>query len=201
MCAVHRETLPETQLVRIAISPDDVAVPDLSAKLPGRGVWLRADSDTFALAIKRKAISRSAGRPVTVSQTLADEVEALLEERCLALLGLARRRGSLVVGFDQVMDALARDRVVMVIEASDGARDGRHRVLNAARNLEFWSAESTPPLVGCFGASHIGRALGRGGVVHAGLRAGPHVAGFRRELDRLTGFRPRFPEEWALKPC
>lgn len=197
MCAVSRETLPETQLIRIAISPDDHAIPDLAGKLPGRGIWLRADKKTFATAIKKNAIARSAGQTVNVPSTLAEDVEALLAQRCLAQLGLARRRGHLVVGFDQVIDALRREQLVTLIEARDGAQDGRKRVINLARSLPFWAEATTPPLAGCFTSRHIGETLGRASTVHAGLRAGPHATGFCRELDRLSGFRPRFPLEWA----
>lgn len=199
MCAVTRQLLPETALVRIAISPDGAGVIDLAAKLPGRGVWLSADRKTVDRAVKQNAIGRSAGQSVAVSPTLADDIEHQLAQRCLSHLGLARRSGGLVLGFDQVMDALRRDQLVMLVEANDGSADGRNKIVNFAKNLPFWEQTSTPPLVGCWSASDIGVALGRASVVHVGLRRSTHIVGFDRDVSRLTGFRPRIPVEWAVK--
>ena len=70
---------------------------------------------------------------MTAPADLADRVEALLVRRMQGDLGLARRSGALVLGFDNVVRALApcRRRAVLV-EARDGAADGRRKLKNAA---------------------------------------------------------------------
>ena len=41
-CIVTRERLPKEQLIRFVVGPDKTLVPDLTATLPGRGIWLSA---------------------------------------------------------------------------------------------------------------------------------------------------------------
>ena len=52
-----------------------------------------------------------------------------LARRLLAGLGLARRAGELVLGFEKVSTALKAGRVAVLAEASDGAADGRGKLL------------------------------------------------------------------------
>ena len=66
---------------------------------------------------------------------LIDEVERQLTVRALDVLGLARRAGALVTGFDKVQRALVERRVAVLVEASDGARHGRARLGALARDI------------------------------------------------------------------
>ncbi|MEM9899578.1 MAG: DUF448 domain-containing protein, partial [Pseudomonadota bacterium] len=38
-CIVTGKKAPGRQLLRFVLAPDGIIVPDLAAKLPGRGVW------------------------------------------------------------------------------------------------------------------------------------------------------------------
>ena len=44
-CIVTRERLPKERMIRFVIGPDHQLVPDLVARLPGRGMWLSASGD------------------------------------------------------------------------------------------------------------------------------------------------------------
>jgi len=82
-CAVTGEVLGEAGLLRVALSPDGQVVPDVSARLPGRGAWVKADRATLEQAAKRKAFHRAFGVPVEVPADLAAQFEAQLEARAL----------------------------------------------------------------------------------------------------------------------
>ena len=41
-CIVTRERLPKERMIRFVVGPDRALVPDLAARLPGRGIWLSA---------------------------------------------------------------------------------------------------------------------------------------------------------------
>ena len=160
-------------------------MPDLAAKLPGRGAWITADRDLVDKAVAKRLFNRAFERPVEAPGDLADQFEALLEKRALSLLGLARRAGRLAMGYDAVKLALSKgDAPARRVEASDGATDGR-------RKLDRLSAAAWPQLatVSCFDAESIGQALGRSGVVHALLAEGPEADGFSAVIGRLAGFR------------
>jgi predicted RNA-binding protein YlxR (DUF448 family) len=192
MCVVAREVMPEERLVRFAVAPDDALTPDLAAKLPGRGVWVEARRQSVETALKKGLFARSAGRPVKIPADLANRIEALLEARCLAQIGLSRRAGALAVGFDQVRALLKSRRPAYMIEACDGAADGRVKLRRLAR-----AAWGDAPLAGAFSANALGEALGRGPVAHLAMHEGPAARRFAGEFMRLSGFRPATPATWA----
>jgi predicted RNA-binding protein YlxR (DUF448 family) len=71
--------------------------PDVAAKLPGRGAWVRADRASLEQAARRaasRAVSRSRSK---FPRGLATLVETLLARRCLDQLGLARRAGAIAM--------------------------------------------------------------------------------------------------------
>lgn len=192
LCIVSREVFPEERLIRFAVAPDGALAPDLSAKLPGRGVWVEAKRASVETALKKGLFARSVGRAVAAPPDLADRIETLLEARCLAQLGLAKRAGQLVVGFDQVRALLKSRRPAYMIEASDGAADGRVKLTQLAR-----AAWGGAPLAGAFTMNALGEALGKGPIAHVALEEGPAARRFAGEFERLSGFRPGTPASWA----
>ena len=191
-CAATRETLPETRLVRFAAALDGEITPDVAAKLPGRGVWIRADRAAVDAAVKADVFSRALKCKTHAPADLADRVEARLARRCLDLLGLMRRAGALALGFDQVEAAIRAHAPPALIEASDGAADGREKLLRLA--LGLWGR--APHLAGCFTAAELGVALGRDHVVHALVLQERMAQRWAAEIGRLSGFRAIVPASW-----
>ncbi|MBX3480839.1 MAG: RNA-binding protein [Caulobacter sp.] len=192
---VSGETMPEARLVRFVPGPDGVVTPDLARKLPGRGLWVAADRVSLATAVKKNLFSRSAKQKLSAPEGLVDLVETLLVRRVLDGLGLARRAGDLTSGFEKVMAAVRSGKVAWLIEASDGAEDGRGKILNLARHI------SPPPrIVGLFTKSELGLALGAENVIHTAFLAGRSAGSWTQEVERLAGFRPLLPESWREEP-
>ena len=94
-CAVTREKLPQDAMVRFALSPDNVVTPDISGKLPGRGVWVHSDRETLETAVKKGAFARGFKQQVIVPEGLSGTVETLLLQRLTGLLGIAAWRRKL----------------------------------------------------------------------------------------------------------
>lgn len=195
-CVATGETRPESELVRFAASPDGVVVPDVAAKLPGRGVWVRAMRAAVDRAVARGAFARGLKTAVKAPDDLADRVEALLARRCLDLLGLARRGGGLAVGAVQAEEAIRRAPPLWMIEASDGASDSRGKLIRLAFGL--WGVE--PRVAGCFTAAELGVALGGDPVVHAVLLHESMAQRWTVEVGRLSGFRAIRPASWPPPP-
>jgi predicted RNA-binding protein YlxR (DUF448 family) len=193
-CLVSGEVTEESALVRFALSPDGLVVPDVGAKLPGRGVWVSAQRAVLDQAVKRKAFSRGFKEAARTPDDLADQVEAALWRRCFEILGLGKRAGALALGFDKVEEAIRKAPPLGLIEASDGAADGREKLVRLAFGL--WSQE--PPLVGCFTSEELGMALGRDRVVHAAWLQERMARLWSVETNRLSGFRDLAPESWRL---
>lgn len=196
-CLVTGATAEEAALVRFVAGPDGAVVPDLSARLPGRGLWVTATRAAIDQAVAKKLFARAAKAPVTAAPGLSGVVEELLAAKCLELLGLARRAGEVTFGADKVSEALRgkeAGRVTALVEASDGEADGRRKILAAARA----GGVTEVPVFGCFSASEMGLALGRDHVVHAALFRGGLAERVASEARRLGGFRLLAPDAWSL---
>ncbi len=174
------------------MGPNDVLVPDVAAKLPGRGVWVSADRQSLETAIRKGGFARSLKGPVKVPEGLVDQTEVLLARRCLDFLGLMRRAGALAIGATQVEQAIRSGPVRALVEASDGAVDGREKL--QALHIGLWGAPA--PGVGCFTAEELGMALGRDRVIHACLLQERMALGWAAEIGRLSGFRAVVPSSW-----
>ena len=180
-----------TNLIRFVVAPDGVLTPDLAEKLPGRGLWVSSDRPSLEIAVKRNIFSKAAKRQVKAAPDLIPLVHGLLRRRCLDLLGLARREGGLVNGFEKVLASVKSGKTAWLIEAADGAEDGRKRLLAAAR-----AQPHTVKVCGVFTNDELSLALGHENAIHAGLLAGRRVQRWTTEMHRLSGFEPLMPAGW-----
>ena len=192
-CIVSGETLTPDRMVRFVVGPDDVVVPDVAQKLPGRGCWVTAERAPIARACEKALFAKSFKASVRCPHDLEGQVERLLVKRCIEHLGLARRAGGAMVGFAQVEEAFrARGgRIAALVEASDSGPADREKLVKYAR------ISGDIPVVGCLSSKEIGLAFGRESVVHAGLTPGALTARFLVEAGRLGGFRVLCPPEWG----
>jgi len=186
-CLVSRSVFPVDRMIRFVCDPDARVVPDLKGDLPGRGVWVIATRDAVEEAERKRLFSRGFKAQVTVEPGLVDRIEALLEERALSSLSLARKAGLVVDGFASVEASIGGDTLACLVEARDGAADGRRKLLQAVKR-RFGDSEALP-LVASFDASQLSLALGRGHVIHACLKSGRASTGFLERADRLERFR------------
>jgi len=192
---VSGAVMDEARLIRFVADPSGVVIPDLGRKLPGRGLWVAADRDSVTTAARKGGFSRSAKAKLSAPADLADQVEALLRTRILNGLGLARRSGELTFGFEGVSSSIAAGKVAWLIEASDGAPDGRRKLLQIVRRLE-----QPPRLLGVFDSEELSLALGLGNVIHLVFLAGRGAKSWTIDVERLSGFRPLLPESWREEP-
>jgi hypothetical protein len=184
-CIVTGEVMPDNRLIRFVLAPDGGVVPDVAAKLPGRGLWVTATRSAITQAVEKKLFSRAAKAPAHATADLADRTEKALVARMLGDLGLARRAGSLVMGFDNVLRALESARPAkLMIEASDGSGDGRRKLYNAAH-----ARGMKPLLVDCLSSAELGLALGRENVIHAAVQPGGLADRVIFDAERLLGLR------------
>ena len=187
--------MDEARLIRFVPGPDGVVTPDLARKLPGRGLWVAADRTSVEAAAKKGLFARAAKAKVAAPPDLADLVESLLKRRLLSGLGLARRAGDLTSGFEKVSAAITAGKAAWLIEASDGAADGRRKLWAKTRK------QSPPtPIFGLFDAAELGLALGGENVIHTAFLAGRTADRWAQDVHRLSGFSPLFPESWRGEP-
>jgi hypothetical protein len=167
-------------LLRFVVGPDGAIVPDIEARLPGRGLWLLPRRDIVERAVAKRVFARAARRMVTMPTELAERIEGLLARRCYESLGLARRAGVAVAGFDRVDEAVRRGGAGLLLAALDGAENGRHRLAALGRDV---------PVATVLTADELGGAFGRDRIVHAVVARGTLCRRLLCDLSRLAGFR------------
>jgi predicted RNA-binding protein YlxR (DUF448 family) len=182
---VSGEVMPGHRLIRFVADPDGKIVPDVAAKLPGRGAWVSASRAAITEAVQKKLFAKALKAPVSASDDLAERTEKALMARILGDLGLARRAGNLVLGFDNVLRMLDSARPpALLIEAKDGAGDGKRKLYNAAhaRGLK-------PVVVESLASAELGLALGRENVIHAAVHPGGLAERLMLDSRRLEALR------------
>ncbi len=190
-CAVTREHHDPDAMIRFVRSPDGVAVPDTARKLPGRGVWIKAYRGTVEKGLKVDVFSRAFKAKTAAMDGAVEEIERQLAQRCVGLIGMARKGGSVVIGFDQVRAYIRKAEPGWLLEANDGAKDGRNKVQFLAKAM-YDSAN----VAGALSSAELGMALGREHVIHALLERGALADAFGVAYRRLTGFRVAPETEW-----
>jgi predicted RNA-binding protein YlxR (DUF448 family) len=167
--------------LRCVVGPDGTIVPDVDARLPGRGLWLQPRRDIVERAVAKRLFARAARQPVTVPPELADRCESLLSRRCGDALGLARRAGMAIAGYERVAEAVRRGNAALLLLARDGAEAGRRRMATAAHGIASASVLDAAELSGVFGRER---------VTFVAVGPGPLCSRLQIELARLAGFRP-----------
>ncbi len=189
-CIVTGDRIDKETLIRFVVAPDGALVPDLAGTLPGRGLWVTANQAHVREAVKKRAFDRAARRSVRLPTETVDAfvmlLERLLATRCGEMIGLARRAGLGVSGYEKVAQALRHGRTGLLLAASDGAAGGRGKIAALGRDL---------PIVDLMSAAELGHAFGRDHVVHAMISSGKLAARLRQEARRLSGFRISIPHD------
>jgi predicted RNA-binding protein YlxR (DUF448 family) len=178
---------PRGLLVRFVVGPDRSVVPDIGHCLPGRGLWLspRRDVLKMAAASRGRLFARAAGGPVAVSQELDLVVERLLVERVISLIGLARRGGTAVMGFERVRESLAtmkpsHDVCAVLFVASDASAPDRRRLTSQTVDVTISEVLTS---------SELGSAFGRDGAVFVAVAPGSLARDIEAEASRLALLR------------
>ncbi|MFA6280123.1 MAG: RNA-binding protein [Bdellovibrionales bacterium] len=178
-CLVTGESKAKSDLIRFVVGPANVVVPDLTLRLPGRGLWVSATREALTRAITKNLFSRAAKTKVTVPPDLLDQVETLLARRCLSLLGLAKGAGAIVTGQPQIEHALSHSGLASILLAADAGRDCRKK-LSRAHVTEAG-----------FSRTELGAALGHDHLASVGLKPHALTEKLQKECARWQGVRAK----------
>lgn len=179
-CIVTGKSGPKAALIRFGLGPDAQVVPDVLARLPGRGFYVSADRKAIEKAAAKGLFARAAKQPVKVPEGLADLVDAQIARRVVDLISLARKAGAAVTGYEKVKDWLVKDKARILVQASDGSERGKMKLHPPGGKETF---------IGCLTAQELGLAFGREHAIHGALAAGGLTTRVVEEAARLAGLR------------
>jgi predicted RNA-binding protein YlxR (DUF448 family) len=170
ICAVTGEVCPQTLMIRFVISPDGLVYPDLTGKLPGVFLWLKADLSVIKKAIWRNSFAAKSKQTVTIPDNLIETVITGLKKQSLQSLSLLKRAGELLSGFTKVDEAIRLDGTAVYIVANDAQENGREKLERLAKHnnitiLDIWSSAELSSALGGENINHI--ALSHGGLTQS----------------------------------
>lgn len=167
ICAVTGDVLPMSQMVRFVISPEGLVVPDVTGKLPGAFMWIKADRAIIQKAIWRNSFATHTRQNVTIPENLLEILENTLTKQAMGSLSLARRAGELIFGFTKAEETLRAHQVAVYVVAADAKDNGREKLERLAFHqeipvLDMWSSQTLSAALGEVNVMHI--MLARGGL-------------------------------------
>ena len=171
-CILSGETSARDTLVRLAISPDGLVLPDAAAKAPGRGIGVtRAElEEALADGHLKKALMRAfKGAPLTIPDDLPARVESALARHLCDRLGLELRSGNIVMGSARIEEQARSGRIAVLLHAADSSEDGRRKLDQAWRVGIDAEGSGARGEVLPLDRTALSVALGRDNVVHLGV--------------------------------
>jgi predicted RNA-binding protein YlxR (DUF448 family) len=192
-CILSGEHGARDTLVRLAISPDGLVLPDPLARAPGRGAWIGVTRAELEQAIAkgrlRGALARAfKGSVLTVPDDLPDRVEAGRARTLLDRLGLELRAGSLLLGSDRIAEAARNGGVALLLHASDAREDGRRKLDQAWRVGREAEGSGEQGMTLPLDRAALSVALGRDNVVHLALADPAAAERVMQTLRRLLHY-------------
>lgn len=192
-CILTRDRASPAALVRLAISPDGVVLPDVRAKAAGRGAWIGVNRATLEAAIAnrrlRGALARAfKGATLSVPDDLTQRIEDALRRAALDRLGLEARAGNLQTGSDRIEQAARAGKLHALYHAADAGEDGMRRLAQAWRVGSGREGSALGGLALPLPRPILSLALGRENVVHLGLTDRAAAARASEALGRWLHF-------------
>jgi hypothetical protein len=164
-------------MLRFVLGPEAELVFDAPATLPGRGMWLSASGIVVEQALKRGVFPRAAKTQLRIPPDLRSRIETLLRNRLVELLGLARRSGNAIAGFEKGREWLASGKAGLIVQALDGSPEERAR----------FAGSKKIPVATVPSAAALGKIFGRDHTVHAVIADGRLARMIEVEAARLQG--------------
>ncbi len=182
-CLGCRQVREKSDLLRFVLAPDLSLIPDLQAKLPGRGAYTCIKRGCLEDALRRNQFSRSfKGQVLSGSpDVLVQMVAARLEERIASYVALANKAGKLVSGSDSVEEAIRKQKAGLVIIASDVSADIGRKVIRLAARYSI-------PCCCALSRDQLAGLLGKGLRSAVAIAPGGFVAAVTREIERFRNF-------------
>ena len=188
-CIISRTSQPQNKMIRFIITNNDTIIPDLAKTLPSRGIWITCNRSFLEKAITHSLFTKVAKRSIRADHSMISTIIDTLEQRCLTLLGQIRRAGYLVIGLEDVSNALQtgpqykpeRNQLpTALIQASNLSESKSLKLRNVAPNL---------PIIDIFSDIRLGHVLGKNSVDHALASYTDLTNSLLNEVQRLKAIR------------
>ncbi|HPX61515.1 MAG TPA: DUF448 domain-containing protein [Deltaproteobacteria bacterium] len=183
-CVGCRELRDQDQLIRFVLSPQGEVLPDLDARLPGRGAYTCLSAACLQQALRQRGFCRAFKADVATpaAEQMIEMVARIMRDRILGYLGLANKAGKLVSGGSLVSDALrGKSKPGIILVATDvseaiGEKIIALAVANGVRHEKVLIKDD------------FGAILGKAPRSAVAVRPGGFVTRLAAEIERYRNF-------------
>ena len=184
-CLVTGLTEEKKDLVRFVIGPDQNLVPDIDQNLPGRGYWVLAQRSIIEKALKKNVFLRIVKNKISIDPNLLKIIESQTTKKIINQISLSRKAGMAIFGFEKVKSALLNKNIGLLIQASDGSKREKQRIITA----------NTPSALNdCLSGAELGKAFGREKVIHCVILLSGFVENIVFNANRLNNLKNPVPQ-------
>jgi predicted RNA-binding protein YlxR (DUF448 family)/ribosomal protein L30E len=182
-CLGCRETRAKRELLRFVLAPDRTLLPDLQARLPGRGAYTCMKGSCLRSAVQKNQFARAFKGEIRCdgADLLIGEVVARLEARIGSYLALANKAGRVVSGSDLVMELIKKKKAGVLFIAVDISPD-------IGTKVSFLADRFAVPRVAIFTKERIGAFLGKGLRSVAAIEQSGFIETVTREIAKYRNF-------------
>jgi predicted RNA-binding protein YlxR (DUF448 family) len=181
-CLACRTAADKQTMLRYVLSPSGEVLVDYRQKLPGRGAYTCCQLECVERAVQRKGFQRAFSNdalPVD-SATLITTIHQTLEQRLVNLLGVARKAGRLLIGANQVEDALKHGkRLGLLVITVDASAATEKKLVARANNVE---------MIRLMDKMALGALCGKSQTSAVGLKVDDLTASILSEVTRFREF-------------
>ncbi|MEM6536936.1 MAG: DUF448 domain-containing protein [Pseudomonadota bacterium] len=189
-CVVTGNVSAPFNLIRLVVDHNGVLFTDLGNKLGGKAAYVSSAKDILHRAISEGFLDRAFGLDATLASGISaagfiDAIEDALEERVCNAAGLARRAGTLLVGYDDIAASCSRPskRPALILASNDVSA----RSAEAAEKL---GNAHNVPLLKDLTQNALSSAVGLNGVKYVAFKGGHLPPVSVGDAYRLGGLRP-----------
>ena len=192
-CVLTGKSSGRDGLVRLAVSPDGLVLPDALAKAPGRGAWIGVNHAELVKAAGNGRLRGALARAfktgqLTIPDDLPERTRQALRRALLDRLGLEMRSAGLMLGSDKIATAARQGDVAALYHASDASADGMHKLDKAWRVGMEEEGSGRRGEILPLDREALSVALGRENVVHLALVDAQSAQRIAIPLGRLKSY-------------
>jgi len=180
-CLGCRQSLPQQELVRYVLGPDQIVHVDYRHKLPGRGAYTCLSRDCLTLACKGGQFGRAfrfPGKQGVDAGELLTRLAAEIVNKIESLIGMVRKSRQYIGGSQQVIAGMdGNQRFGLILLAVDISPSIGERIKRKADALQL-------PVASLLTKGQLGRLTGRAERSALAVEHGPLCDSLQQELFR-----------------
>ena len=171
--------IDEDNFIKCSLSPDNKLVPDLYNNLPGKSIWVPANSALIKSILAREDVKRHFGVSHRFTNDLVFLIEKILRKKILNSISLAKKAGYLAIGLDTIKTQLIEKRHCLIVVAK-GAK--------SLRKYSFFSSNSISCFENLLDQIDLEKSTGKINVKYVGILSKNFKKTIQVDLNKLKGF-------------